>query len=49
MEFEGLRVGGRNMNYIRYADDTVFVADSEKNCSGKWMVWVKCAGKTDSV
>ena len=29
-EYEGLRVGGRNINNIRYADDTVLIADSEE-------------------
>lgn len=28
-ELEGIRVGGRNINNIRYADDTVLIADSE--------------------
>ena len=28
MELEGIKVGGRNVNNIRYADDTVLLADS---------------------
>ena len=30
VELEGLKVGGRNINIIRYADDTVLIADSEE-------------------
>ena len=30
IEEEGIRVGGKNMNNIRYADDTVLLADSEE-------------------
>ena len=29
-DLEGVKVGGRNVNNIRYADDTVLVADSEE-------------------
>ena len=29
-ELEGVRVGGRNVNCIRYADDTVLIADSKE-------------------
>lgn len=29
-DLEGVRVGGRNINNIRYADDTVLIADSEE-------------------
>ena len=29
-ELEGVRVGGRNINCIRYADDTVLIADSNE-------------------
>ena len=28
MELEGIKFGGRNVNNIRYADDTVLLADS---------------------
>ena len=30
IEEEGIRVGGKNINNIRYADDTVLMADSEE-------------------
>ena len=29
-DLEGIKVGGRNVNCIRYADDTVLVADSQE-------------------
>ena len=29
-EIEGLKIGGHNINNIRYADDTVLIADSEE-------------------
>ena len=29
---EGVRVGGNMINYLRYADDKVLIADSVKNC-----------------
>ncbi len=29
-DVEGIRVGGVNVNNIRYADDTVLIADSEE-------------------
>ena len=31
IEEEGIRVGGKNINNIRYVDDTVLMADSEEN------------------
>ena len=30
-EYLGLKVNGENINNFRYADDTVFIADSEKD------------------
>src|SRR5215469_17214542 len=33
-ELEGIRLNGYNINNIRYADDTVFVADSEEKLQG---------------
>ena len=30
IEEDGIRVGGKNINNIRYADDTVLIADSEE-------------------
>ena len=31
---EGVRVGGNNINNLRYADDTVSIADSEEKLQG---------------
>src|SRR5215469_1932566 len=33
-ELEGIRMNGYNINNIRYADDTVLVADSEEKFQG---------------
>ena len=33
-EMDGIRMGGRNVNNIRYADDTVLIADSEAKLQG---------------
>src|SRR5215469_8256654 len=33
-ELEGIRLNGYNINNIRYADDTLLVADSEKELQG---------------
>ena len=30
-EFDGIRIGGRNVNNVRYADDMVLIADWEKS------------------
>ena len=43
-ELEGIRLNGYNINNIRYADDMVFVADSEKKLQGllkcaEWSEW----------
>ena len=29
-EFDSIKIGGRNVNNIRYADDMVLIADSEE-------------------
>ena len=29
-DLEGIKVGGQNLNFIRYADDTALIADSEE-------------------
>ena len=29
-DVEGIKIGGRNINNIRYADDTVLISDSEE-------------------
>ena len=45
----GIKIAGRNINNLRYADDTTLMAESEKgtkepfdeNESGEWKGWVK--------
>ena len=33
-DLEGMKVGGMNINNIRYADDTVLIADTEEKLQG---------------
>ena len=33
----GIKIAGRNINNLRYADDTTFMAESEKELKGLWM------------
>ena len=45
----GIKIGGRNINNLRYADDTTLMAESEdelksllmKSASGEWKCWLK--------
>ena len=44
----GIKTGGRNINNLRYADDTTLVAESEeelkrldKSERGEWKSWLK--------
>ena len=45
----GIKVVGRNINNLRYADDTTFMAESEEetkgpldeNERGEWKSWLK--------
>ena len=44
----GIKIAGRNINNLRYADDTTFMAKSEEEqepldeCErGKWKSWLK--------
>ena len=43
----GIKIAGRNINNLRYADDTTFMAESEKLKSllmkvrGEWKSWLK--------
>ena len=44
----GIKIAGRNVNNLRYADDTTLMADSEELRSlfleserGKWKSWLK--------
>ena len=44
----GIKIAGRNINYLRYADDTTLMAESEEELKsllmkvkGKWKSWLK--------
>ena len=45
----GIRIAGRNINNLRYADDTTLMAESEEELksllmrveSGEWKSWLK--------
>ena len=32
----GIRIAGRNINNLRYADDTTFMAESEEELRASW-------------
>ena len=45
----GIKIAGRNLNNLRYADDTILVAESEEKLKkpldeserGEWKSWLK--------
>ena len=41
----GIKIAGRNINNLRYADDTTLMAESEEPLdeseSGEWKFWLK--------
>ena len=44
----GIKISGRNINNLRYADDTTIMAESEEELKnllmkvrGKWKIWLK--------
>ena len=42
----GIKIAGRNINNLRYADDTTLMAESEEETlddseSGEWKSWLK--------
>ena len=43
----GIKIAGRNINILRYADDTTLMAESEElksldeNKTGEWKSWLK--------
>ena len=36
-EQAGIKIAGRNINNLRYADDTTLMAESEEEIKGLWM------------
>ena len=42
----GIKIAGRNINHLRYADDTTLMAESEEELKsllmkGEWKSWLK--------
>ena len=35
----GIKIAGRNINNLRYADDTTLMADSEEELKASWWKW----------
>ena len=35
----GIKIAGRNINNLRYADDTTFIAESEEEPKSLWWKW----------
>ena len=33
----GIKIAGRNINHLRYADDTTLIAESEEELKSLWM------------
>ena len=43
----GLKIAGRNINNLRYADDTTLMAESEEELKSLWMKVKKKSKKVD--
>ena len=37
----GIKIAGRNINNLRYADDTTFMAESKEELKSHWWKWKK--------
>ena len=35
----GIKIAGRNINNLRYADDTTLMAESEEELKASWLKW----------
>ena len=35
----GIKIAGRNINNLRYTDDTTLMAESEKELKASWWEW----------
>ena len=42
----GIKVAGRNINYLRYADDTTLMAESKEELKSSWWKWKRRVKKT---
>ena len=43
----GIKIAGRNINNLRYADDTILMAESEEELKSLWMKVKKKSKKVD--
>ena len=41
----GIKIAGRNINNLRYADDTTLVAESEEELRASWWKWKRTVKK----
>ena len=41
----GIKIAGRNINHLRYADDTTFMAESEEELKASWWKWKRVVKK----
>ena len=41
----GIKIAGRNINNLRYADDTTFMAESEEELKSSWWKWKRIVKK----
>ena len=41
----GIKIDGRNINNLRYADDTTLMAESEEELKASWWKWKRRAKK----
>ena len=35
----GIKIAGRNIHNLRYADDTILIAESEEELKNLWIKW----------
>ena len=35
----GIKIAGKNINHLRYADDTTLMAESEEELKNSWWKW----------
>ena len=45
----GIKIAGRNINKLRYADDTTLMAESEEELKTSWCGFILIFGKTNTV
>ena len=41
----GIKIAGRNINNLRYADDTTFMAESQEELKASWWKWKRRVNK----